>query len=180
MAKNGNFVGRKDIPFDNDQIADILALKCGILEIFKGRDASVLFKQNQPSDHYFDDKSPDYAKMMQTVFTVDVKPDPNYNGYSQRSGKTLAKRRLSSNTPRIGIVFRNRVGIDEVTGEDCSQFSVSVTLFGFQEKGYRKQTWHVYEPSNHYGYGDDINEMWNDTVKPCLEQIFNDFNLLIE
>ena len=69
MAKNGNFVGRKDIPFDNDQIADILALKCGILEIFKGRDASVSFTQNQPSEHYFDDESPDYAKSMQTVFS---------------------------------------------------------------------------------------------------------------
>ena len=55
--RNGKFVGKKDIPFGNDQIADILQLKCRILDMFENRNVTVYFAQNVPSENYYDETS---------------------------------------------------------------------------------------------------------------------------
>lgn len=176
--RNGKFVGRKDIPFDNDQIADILQLKCRILEMFRTRNVAVRFDQNIPSENYYDSVC-DYAKMMHTELTVAFKPVTSKQGLVQK-GSGLCKRRVVAIDPCVHIVFYNQQGFDEVTGETQVQPCVYIRVYGFQERGYRKHNWEDYFPKPSFGYGYEIETLWQDAVKPALEKIWNDINLLIE
>lgn len=177
--RNGNFVGKKDIPFGNDQIADILQLKCRVLEMFKSRSVSVSFSQNVPIENYYDDTASDYSKLMHTEFTVRFKPVTSKRGLVQK-GADLCKRRVSSIDPCAHIVFYNQQGFDEVTGETQVQPCVYIRVYGFQERGYRKHHWEDYSQKPSFGYGYEIETLWQDAVKPALEKLFNDINLLIE
>ena len=177
--RNGNFVGKKDIPFGNDQIADILQLKCRILEMFKNRNVTVYFEQNVPSENYYDDTASDYSKLMHTELTVRFKPVTSKQGLVQK-GADSCKRRVSAIDPCVHIMFYNQQGVDGATGKEQVQPCVYVGTHGVQERGYRKHKWDDYCPKPSFGYGYEIETLWQDAVKPALEKIWNDINLLIE
>ena len=177
--RNGKFVGKKDIPFGNDQIADILQLKCRILDMFENRNVTVYFAQNVPSENYYDETASDYSKLMNTELTVRFKPVTSKRGLVQK-GADWCKRRVSSIDPCVHIMFYNQQGIDSVTGKEQVQPCVYVGTHGFQERGYRKHNWQDYSPKPSFGYGYEIETLWKDAVKPVLGKIWNDINLLIE
>jgi hypothetical protein len=176
--RNGKFVGKKDIPIDNDKIAEILQLKCRILEMFRSRNVTVSFAQNVPNENYYTAAS-DFSKLMSTELTVRFKPVTSKRGLVQR-GAGLCKRKVSAIDPCVHIMFYNQQGIDEVTGDSEIQPCVFIGVHGFQERGYRKHHWADYSPKPSFGYGYEIEILWQDAVKPAMEQIWNDINLLIE
>jgi hypothetical protein len=177
--RNGNFVGEKDIPFGNDQIADILQLKCRILEMFRTRNVAVSFTQNVPSENYYDDTASDYSKLMRTELTVRFKPVASKRGLVQK-GYDSCKRKVYAIDPCVHIMFHNQQGFDSVTGKEQVQPCVYVRTHGFQERGYRKHKWEGYSLKPSFGYGYEIETLWQDAVEPALERLWNDINLLIE
>lgn len=177
--RNGNFVGEKDIPFGNDQIADILQLKCRILEMFRSRNVTIYFSKNVQDEICCVDSSSDYSKLMYTELTVRFKPVASKHGLVQK-GANWCKRRMSAIDPCVHIMFYNQQGFDGVTGKEQVQPCVYVGTHGFQERGYRKHNWEDYSPKPSFGYGYEIETLWQDAVKPALEKIWNDINMLIE
>lgn len=164
--RNGNFIGKKDIDFTNDQINDILGIKCRVQEIFKDKCACVRFRENEHSEH----------GSVVTELELTLKR----RGGVQRSGRTKAKHRIYVESPVIHILFHNQNGlVKSGSTEREKQACVYISTHGFERRGYRKKTWLTYGEYISFGYGYEVETLWEDAIQPALKQIYKDYNLIL-
>lgn len=171
--RNGNFVAKKDIDFKDSQICEIHRLENGIRETI-GCKADISFVDNERSG--FDGSS---YRIVTTEITVKLRQDQKAAGHFQKSCDGT-KRKLTSAEPVVHILIHNQEGIDEVTGEFGVQPCCYIATHGFSERGYRKHKWECFSVKPSFGFGYEISTLWQDAIKPALENVNESYGLLLE
>lgn len=171
--RNGNFVAKKDIDFKDSHICEIHRLENGIRETI-GCKADISFVDNERSG--FDGSS---YRIVTTEITVKLHQDQKAAGHFQKSCDGT-KRKLTSAEPVVHILIHNQEGIDEVTGEFGVQPCCYIATHGLSERGYRKHKWECFSVKPSFGFGYEISTLWQDAIKPALENVKESYGLLLE
>ena len=159
--KNGKFIGKRNIPFREEEEAKLLEMAKVLSTVFHGT-------EDKFSIEFLNDKFD--VSSYNVLITIPLKP--LRKKVHRLGGPTY----FIDDNAKVVLNFAHRLG-DNGKGQQEAQSRCFVMFHGIWEREYRHRNKYPYSVNPHFDYGYYVDVIWEDMIVPCMRRLSDDFGL---